>query len=87
MIFIYKMLGEIKMLLKEAFALLTEVSEQDKKILVEIQTKFTELQNSIDALTEQLAKGVLTPEQEAAVQAVVDGANALDALVPDADEA
>jgi hypothetical protein len=81
---IYKLLKEIKMKLVEAIALMTAVSVQDKKILTEVSGKIDSLQASIDDLTTKLNDAELTEEQSAAIQAVVDGAAALDSLIPDA---
>jgi Na+/phosphate symporter len=81
---IYELLKELKMKLVEAIALMTTVSLQEKKVLAEVSGKIDELQKSIDDLTTKLNDAELTEEQSAAIQAVVDGAAALDSLVPDA---
>jgi cystathionine beta-lyase family protein involved in aluminum resistance len=57
---------------------------QLSKIESEIIGKIGSLQQSIDDLQAQLANVALTDEQAASVQAVIDGVNALDNIVPDA---
>jgi len=70
------------MLLSDAITLLTTTSDVEKQALADITGKITSLQSSIDTLTAELANSTLTDTQAAAVQSVVDGANALNAIVP-----
>lgn len=68
--------------LTEATAALTAAAAKQDEALTEIGTKIGELQTTIATLQEQLTNAQLTPEAQAAVEAVVAKANQLADIVP-----
>jgi hypothetical protein len=81
--FLHK-IERIEMLLSDLLAVNTSLAGQLSKVETEIVAKLAELQQAITDLQTQLADAPLTEAQAASVQAVVDGVNALDNIVPDA---
>lgn len=75
---------EIMSKLSELTATLTNINATQTKAFGEINTKLTDLLKRISDLEGQLGDAELSTEQQAALDAVVAGAKALDDVVPDA---
>ena len=84
-IFNQQQMKEIKMLLSELLTVNVSIKNQLNKVEQEIISKTKTLQDSITALTEQLANVELTPEQTQSVLDVQAAVQALDDLTPDAE--
>lgn len=68
--------------IQEATAALTAAAAKQDEALSEIGTKIVELQTTIANLQDQLATAAISPEAQAAVEAVVAKANQLADIVP-----
>jgi len=80
----HKLLENIEMKLSEVIVQNESMAGQISKVEGEIIAKFAELQAQIAAMIVELADVTLSDSQAAAVNAVAEGVQRLDDIVPDA---